>query len=101
MSHCAYLLAILLSAMGVLLLARRRRLGLAPRRVLFALVVTLPAFLAIDLAGSLRGWFQSDPALSLAILPGGVSAEEPLLLAFLVLVAITLWRGAARLLREG
>jgi hypothetical protein len=93
-----YLLAILVSTVGVLVLAGRRGLGLRGRRVLLALVVTLPVFLAIDVAGSVRGWFRSDPALSLAILPGGVSLEEPFLLAFLVLVAITLWRGAARLL---
>jgi len=99
-THCAYLVAILVSASGVVLLARRQRLGLSGRRLLAALVLTLPVMLAVDLAGALRGWFHSDARLSLGILPGGVSAEEPFLLAFLVLVAVVLWQGAARLFGE-
>lgn len=100
MSHCAYLLAILLAAIGVLLLASRSRLGLRARRLVQAVVATVPLFLALDALGSARGWFRSNPDLSLGIVPPGVSVEEPFLLAFLVLVALALWLGAARLLGE-
>ena len=101
MTHPVYLVAIAFSAVGVLLLARRAKLPLPAGRLLSAVAVTVPVFLALDAAGAFRGWFKSDPRLSLAILPGGVSIEEPFLLSFLVLVSITLWLGATRVSGRG
>ena len=101
MTRYLYLATILVSAAGVLFLDRRFRLGAFGPRLLRAVAVAVPAFLAIDGLGAARGWFRSDPRLSVAILPPGISLEEPLLLAFLVLVAIALWRGANRLTRDG
>jgi lycopene cyclase domain-containing protein len=91
-----YLVAIAFSAAGVLLLDRRLRLGAFGPRLFRAVAVTVPVFLAIDGLGAARGWFRSDPNLSVSILAPGISVEEPLLLSFLVLVSITLWRGASR-----
>lgn len=100
MTHAAYFATIAFSAIGVLLAARRFTPGAVGRRVAVAMAVTVPVFLALDAAGALRGWFRSDPRLSLAILPGGIPFEEPFLLTFLVLLSVVLWRAAARLAGE-
>ena len=97
MSHFAYLAAIAGSAAGVLVVDRRFRLGVLGTRLAVAIGLTLPAFLVLDALGATRGWFRSDPALSIALLPFGISFEEPFLLAFLVVLSLVLWRGAARL----
>jgi hypothetical protein len=96
MTRYLYLATITLSTAGVLFLGRRLGLGASGPRLLRAVAVTVAVFLAIDALGAARGWFRSDPHLNLAILPPGISIEEPFLLAFLVLVSITLWRGASR-----
>ena len=93
-----YLAAILFSAAGVLVVDRRFRLGAFGPRLVPAVALTVPVFLVIDAVGAARGWFSSDPRLSVAILPPGISFEEPFLLTFLVLLSIVLWRGAGRLL---
>lgn len=100
MTHFAYLAAILGSAAGVAVLDHRFRLGAVSRRLAWAVALTLPAFLAFDAVGAVRGWFRSDPALSIALLPSGISFEEPFLLTFLILLSVVLCRGAARLLGE-
>ena len=91
-----YLSAIALSATGVALAARRLRLGVAAHRLLRAAAVTVPVFLVLDAIGAARGWFRSSPDLNVAILPPGISLEEPLLLSFLVLLSVVLWRIAGR-----
>jgi hypothetical protein len=96
MTRCVYLAAIAFSAAGVLFLDSRLRLGASGPRLLRAIAVTVPVFIAIDALGARRGWFRSDPHLNVAILPPGISVEEPLLLTFLVLISIVLWRGASR-----
>jgi hypothetical protein len=96
MTRYLYLAAITSSTAGVLFLGRRLRLGASGPRLLRAIAVTVPVFLAIDALGVARGWFRSDPHLNVAILPPGISVEEPFLLTFLVLVSIALWRGASR-----
>jgi lycopene cyclase domain-containing protein len=96
MTRYLYLAAIILSAAGVLFLDRRLRLDASGPRLLRATAVTVPAFLAIDAIGAARGWFRSDPHLSVGIVPPGISIEEPFLLTFLVLVSIALWRAASR-----
>lgn len=96
LTRFAYLTAIALSACGVALAGRRLRLGVTWRRVLRAGAVTVPVFLCLDAIGAARGWFHSNPALNVAILPPGISFEEPLLLSFLVLLSVVLWRAAVR-----
>jgi hypothetical protein len=96
LTRFVYLAAIALSATGVAMAARRLHLDMAGHRLLRAMAVTVPIFLALDAAGAARGWFRSNPALNLAIVPPGISLEEPLLLAFLVLLSVVLWRAAGR-----
>jgi hypothetical protein len=100
MTHVLYLSTIVLNASGVAMLVRRMRLA-ALKRVALAAAMTVPVFLAFDAVGAARGWFASNPALSVAIVRPGIPLEEPLLLGFLVLVAVALWRGSARILGEG
>ena len=97
MTHLLYLAAIAGSAVGVLVVDRRFRLGVLGTRLAVAIGLTLPGFLVLDALGATRGWFRSDPARSIALLPFGISFEEPFLLAFLVLLSVVLWRSAARL----
>ena len=97
-----YLAAILLSLVGVVLIDRRLRLGLWRRAILVAVVIVEVAFLAFDAIGAARGWFASDPRWVVAIVPPGIPPEEPLLLAFIAVWAIVLYRVAERLLdRDG
>lgn len=98
MTRYIYMAAIIFSAAGILLLDRRLRLGAFGPRLMRAVALTVPAFLAIDAVGAARGWFSSDPHLSVGILPPGISFEEPFLLTFLVILSVVLWRGASRLL---
>lgn len=96
LTRFVYLSAIALSATGVALAARRLRLGVSRHRLLRAIALTVPVFLVLDAAGAARGWFRSNPDLNVAIVPPGISLEEPLLLSFLVLLSIVLWRAAGR-----
>ena len=91
-----YLLTIAFSASGVVLLDRRLRLGSVGTGLLRAVALTVPVFLSLDAIGAARGWFRSSAALNVAIFPPGISLEEPLLLAFLVLLSVVLWRAAGR-----
>ena len=96
LARFVYLSAIALSASGVALAARRLRLDVCGHRLLRAAAITVPVFLLLDAAGAARGWFRSNPDLNVAIVPPGISLEEPLLLSFLVLLSIVLWRAAGR-----
>ena len=96
LSRFVYLLAIALSAAGVLVLDRRLRLGSVGSRLFRAVAVTVPVCLCFDGIGAARGWFHSSPALNIAFVPPGISVEEPLLLSFLVLLSVVLWRAAGR-----
>lgn len=91
MSHFGYLayLLVMLSSMVVVCAAR----GILDRRLLRALLVTLPIFLVFDGVGVARGWFYTGPSLNVWILPGGISIEEVINLAFLTLFAIELSLG--------
>jgi len=93
-----YLASILVSAIGVVVLDRRLAIGIASRRFVRTAAVTVPLFLAFDLAGAARGWFSSDPHLNVLIIPPGIPLEEPILLTFLTLVSIALWQGTRRVL---
>ena len=98
MTRYIYLATILVSAAGILLLDRRIRLDAFGPRLMRAVALTVPVFLVIDAVGAARAWFISDPHLSLAIFPPGISFEEPFLLTFLVILSVVLWRAAGRLL---
>lgn len=91
-----YLAAIVGSFVGVLILYRRLRLGLASRATVAAIVVVEVAFLAFDVIGAARGWFATDPDWVVALWPPGIPLEEPLLLAFITVWAIALYRLAGR-----
>lgn len=98
MTRYIYLAAIISSAAGILFLDRRMRLGAFGPRLVRAVALTVSVFLVIDAVGAVRGWFSSDPHLSIAIFPPGISFEEPFLLTFLATLSVVLWRGAGRLL---
>jgi len=91
-----YLAAILGAFAGVALLDRRLRLGLWSRPTLVAIVVVEVVFLAFDLLGASRGWFASNTDWVIAYWPPGIPPEEPLLLAFITVWAIALFRLAGR-----
>ena len=95
-----YLAAILLSLVGVILIDRRLALGLMRPATVVAIVVVEVAYLAFAAIGSARGWFASDPRWVVAIVLPGIPPEEPLLLAFITVWAILLYRLAERLLGE-
>jgi lycopene cyclase domain-containing protein len=95
-----YLAAILGSFAGVVLLDRRYQLGLRSRPTLVAVAVVQVAFLAFDLLGAARGWFASNPDWVIETWLPGIPLEEPLLLAFITLWAITLYRLAGRFTGE-
>lgn len=97
----AYLAAIMLAAAGMLLIDRRYGLGVAGRPLLVAIVVVEVVFLAFDLLGSARGWFESNPDYVIGIIPPGIPPEEPLLLAFLTLFTAVVFRLAGRWTRAG
>ena len=99
MMHPLYLGAILLSAAGVLFLNIQFRTGVVSRQLVRTVLITVPIFLVFDLIGSARGWFYSNPHLNLLILSPGIPIEEPVLLAFLTLVSVSLLQGARRVMR--
>jgi lycopene cyclase domain-containing protein len=97
-----YLLAILISAAGVLVLdVRLRLLGpRAPWATLGAVAVGTAFFLVWDAAGILTGVFvKGDSPLLVGLdLAPHLPVEEPVFLAFLSYLALVAWSGAARLL---
>jgi hypothetical protein len=95
-----YLLAIVLSLVGAALIDRRLRLGLWSRATAVAIVVVEVVFLLFDVIGSAGGWFASSPSWVIAVVPPGIPPEEPLLLAFITVWAILLYRVAGRLTGE-
>ncbi len=98
----AYLLAILFSLAGMLVIDRTQRLGILGRRLLVAVVVVEAAFLLVfDVVGAGRGWFASNPDYVVAIVPPGIPPEEPLLLAFLAYFTLVVQGLARRWLGEG
>lgn len=92
----AYLAALAVSWPAMLLLARRLRLGISGDVLARSIALTVPPFLAFDAIGAWRGWFASSPRLNSAIFPPGIPLEEPVLLAFLVLIALVLEAVARR-----
>jgi lycopene cyclase domain-containing protein len=90
--HFAYMAAILLGGAGVLVLDRRLRLGAAGPRLIRAIALTVPPLLVFDGVGAARGWFASSARLNSLIVAPGVPVEEPVLLAFLSLLSVVLWR---------
>jgi lycopene cyclase domain-containing protein len=94
----AYLLCLLVAWAGVLVLDRRLRLGIVGRRLGLVVVATVPVFLGFDAIGAAQGWFFSNPARNVAIFPPGIPLEEPILLGFLCLLSIALYRLAGRAL---
>jgi lycopene cyclase domain-containing protein len=96
----AYLVVIVLSMAGMLAIDRRLGLGVRGRPLLVAVLVVEVAFLAFDLVGSARGWFESNPDYVIAIIPPGIPPEEPLLLAFLTVFTLVVFRLAGRLTGE-
>lgn len=97
-----YLLAILLSATGVLLLDLRFGLVArgAPARTIAAVLIGTAFFLAWDLAGIAAGVFvKGDSPLLLGVdLAPHLPLEEPVFLAFLCYLALVLTAAARRLL---
>jgi hypothetical protein len=91
-----YLAAIVGSFVGVALLDRRLGLGVLSRPTLVAVVAVEVSFLAFDLLGAARGWFATDVAWVVAYWAPGIPPEEPLLLAFITVWAVTLYRLAGR-----
>lgn len=96
-----YLLVIVGSIAGVSLLAWQHLPGTLSRRLLAPIALVLVVFLLVfDGLGAARGWFASNDAWVIAIVPPGIPPEEPLLLAFLALFSVVLLRAARRLLGE-
>jgi hypothetical protein len=96
-----YLVAILASFAGMVIIDRRWRLGAFGRPLLVAIVVVEVAFLAFDVVGAWRGWFATETTTVIAYVPPGIPPEEPLLLAFLTTFSVVVWRIAGRLTGEG
>jgi hypothetical protein len=94
MSRIAYLAYLVVMSGGILVGCRR--LGILDRRLLHAVGFTIAVFFAFDLVGVARGWFYTDPALNLWILPGGVSIEEVINLMFLTALSVVLAQGWRR-----
>jgi hypothetical protein len=98
MSRFAYLayLVIAVGAIG----AEGARMGILDRRMVRSLLVTVPLFFLFDLLGVARGWFDTNPSLNIWVLPGGVSLEEIINLAFLTMFSVALSLGFRRWRRE-
>lgn len=98
MSRFAYLVYLVI-AVGAIL-AEGTRMGILDRRMARSLLVTVPLFFVFDLFGVARGWFYTDPSLNIWVLPGGVSLEEIINLAFLTMFSVALSLGFRRWRRE-
>ena len=88
MSHVAYLAYLVVATGGMLAVCALR--GILHRQLLRAVLVTVPLFFAFDIVGVARGWFSTEPSLNVWILPGGVSIEEIINLAFLTILSVDL-----------
>jgi hypothetical protein len=86
-----YLIVIIVSFAGVLLLAHRLLPGVVSLRLVRPITAVLVAFLAFDLIGAARGWFASNLDWVVAYVQPGIPPEEPLLLAFLALFSVVLF----------
>ena len=95
MSHVGYLAYLVIASSGVLVICAWR--GILNRRLLRALFITVPIFLLFDALGVARGWFYTEASLNVWILPGGISIEEVINLAFLTILAIDLSLGFRKL----
>jgi lycopene cyclase domain-containing protein len=97
-----YLLALLVSAAGVLAIDLRLRLVArrAPWATLGAVAIGTAFFLAWDAVGILTGVFvKGGSALLVGIdLAPHLPLEEPVFLAFLCYLGLVAWAGALRLL---
>jgi len=101
MLQYAYLVAILVSFAGMVIIDRRLALRVLGRRLIVAVLVVEAAFLLVfDVLGASRGWFASNPDLVSAIVPPGIPPEEPLLLAFLAYFSVVLYRILGRFTGE-
>jgi hypothetical protein len=98
MSHFAYLAYLVIAVVAIL--AEGAWMGILDRRLVRSILVTVPLFFAFDLIGVARGWFYTDPGLNIWVLPGGVSVEEVINLAFLTVFAVALSLGFRRWRRE-
>ncbi len=91
----AYLALLLVSVVGVVALDRRFGAGVTRRaslpRLARAAGTVLVVFLAFDLVGVVRGWFATEPARVVLLLPPGIPLEEPILLAFLALLSVAMY----------
>lgn len=100
----AYLLAILVSAAGIIALDARFRLAAwrARGRTLVAVAVGTVFFIAWDVVGIAAGVFvKGDSPLYLGIdLAPHLPVEEPVFLAFLCYLALVTWAGARRVLER-
>jgi lycopene cyclase domain-containing protein len=99
-----YLLAILVSATGVVLVDRRWRLAAwdAPSRTAVAVVVGTTFFLVWDAVGIAAGVFVKggSPLLLGVDLAPHLPLEEPVFLTFLSYLALVAWAGARRALEQ-
>jgi lycopene cyclase domain-containing protein len=97
-----YLLAILLSAAGVLVLDLRLNLiaRRAPVPTALAVAIGTAFFLVWDAAGIVTGVFVKggSPLLIGIDLAPHLPVEEPVFLAFLSYLALVAWAGAGRML---
>lgn len=97
-----YLLALLVSWAGMLVLDARFRLAFwsSPRRTALAVIVGTAFFLAWDAVGIATGVFvKGDSPLLLGVdLAPHLPVEEPIFLAFLCYLALVVHPAAARLL---
>lgn len=91
MSHFAYLAYLVIAVAAIV--AEGARMGILDRRLVRSLVITVPFFFLFDLLGVARGWFYTDPSLNIWVLPGGVSLEEIINLAFLTVFSVALSLG--------
>jgi hypothetical protein len=97
-----YLIAIVISFAGMIVIDRTWHLGVVGRRLLVAVAVVELAFLLVfDVIGAWRGWFASSSDWVVVIVPPGIPIEEPLLLAFLASFTLVVQALARRWLREG
>ena len=92
----AYLVGIVLSAVGTLSIARRLDRLPTLGHVAPAIALVSALFLAIDAAGIARGWFYTPAVATIVALPGagpygrGLPVEELFMLPFLALLTLTL-----------
>lgn len=99
-----YLLAILVSAAGILIIDARWKLAafVAPVRTAVAVAIGVAFFLAWDAVGILtRAFVKGDSDLFVGIdLAPELPLEEPFFLAFLSYLGLVIYAGALRLIES-